>query len=108
VTTGTNRASGVSKHAHGSVLSVVVVPRAARSSIEQLADGAIQIRVAAPPVDGAANAALLRFLAGVLDVPRSRLEIIGGASSRRKRITVRGLTPDELETRFRAALGKRG
>ena len=108
MTTGTNRASGVSKHAHGSVLSVVVVPRAARSSIEQLADGAIQIRVAAPPVDGAANAALLRFLAGVLDVPRSRLEIIGGASSRRKRITVRGLTPDELETRFRAALGKRG
>jgi uncharacterized protein (TIGR00251 family) len=96
----------VSKHAHGSVLSVFVVPRAARSSIEQLADGAIQIRVAAPPVAGAANAVLLRFLAGVLDVPRSRLKIIGGASSRRKRITVSGLTPDELEMRLRAALGK--
>jgi uncharacterized protein YggU (UPF0235/DUF167 family) len=60
--------------------------------------------VAAPAVDGAANAALLRFLAGVLDVPRSRLEIIGGASSRRKRITVNGLTPDDLETRLQAAL----
>jgi uncharacterized protein (TIGR00251 family) len=107
VTTGANRASGVSKHARGSVLSVIVVPRAARSSIEQLADGAIQVRVAAPPVDGAANAVLLRFLAGVLDVPRSRLEIIGGATSRRKRITVRGLTPDELETRLQAALHER-
>jgi uncharacterized protein YggU (UPF0235/DUF167 family) len=96
----------VSKHARGSVLSVTVVPRAARSSSEQLADGAIQVRVAAPPVDGAANTALLRFLAGVLDVPRSRLEITG-ASSRRKRITVSGLTPDELETRLHAALHER-
>jgi uncharacterized protein (TIGR00251 family) len=107
VTSGANRASRVLKHAHGSVLSVVVVPRAAKSSLEQLADGAIQVRVAAPPVDGAANAALLRFLAGVLDVPRSRLEITGGASSRRKRITVSGLTPDELETRLHAALHER-
>jgi uncharacterized protein len=107
VTTGANCVSGVSKHARGSVLSVIVTPRAARSSIEQLADGAIQVRVAAPPVNGAANAALLRFLAGVLDVPRSRLEIIGGASSRRKRITVNGLTPDELETRLQAALHER-
>jgi uncharacterized protein len=82
----------------------VVTPRAGRSSIERLADGAIQIRVAAAPVDGAANAALLRFLAGVLEVPRSRLEIISGASSRRKRIAVRGLAPDELETRLQAAL----
>jgi hypothetical protein len=90
------------------MLSVVVVPRAARSSLERQADGAIQVRVTAPPVDGAANAALLRYLADVLDVPRSGLEIIGGASSRRKRITVNGLTPDELETRLQAALGTAG
>ena len=107
MTTGADRASGVSKHEHGSVLSVIVVPRAARSAIEQLADGSIQVRVTAPPVDGAANAALLRFLAGVLDVPRSRLEITGGSSSRRKRIAVSGLTPEELEARLQAALGKR-
>ena len=105
MTTGANRAFAVSKHTHGSVLSVVVVPRAARTSIERLPDGAIQVRVTAPPVDGAANAALLRLLAGVLDVPRSRLEIIGGASSRRKRITVAGLTSHELETRLQTALG---
>lgn len=107
MTSGANRACGVSKHAHGSALSVIVVPRAARSSIEQLADGAIQVRVTAPPVDGAANAVLLRFLSGIFDVPRSRLEIISGASSRRKRITVSGLPPDGLETGLHAALGKR-
>jgi len=90
------------------VLAVTVVPRAARSSIEQLPDGAIQVRVSAPPVDGAANAALLRFLAGVLDVPRSRLEILGGASSRRKRISISGLPPDELEIRLQAAVGNAG
>jgi uncharacterized protein len=88
------------------VLSVLVVPRAGRSSIEQLADGTVQVRVAAPPVDGAANAALLRLLADILDVPRSRLEIASGASSRRKRISVDGVAPDELETRLQAALGK--
>ena len=104
MTTGANRASGVKAHAHGSAFSVTVVPRASRSSIEQLADGAFQIRVTAPPADGAANTALLRFLADVLDVPRSRLAIISGVSSRRKRIAVGGLTPDELETRLRAAL----
>jgi len=104
VTTGVNHASEVSAHAHGSAFSVVVVPRAARASIQQRADGAIQVRVTAAPVDGAANAALLRFLADVLDVPRSRLEIISGASSRHKRINVDGVTPAELATRLQAAL----
>ena len=107
MTNGPNRAFGVATHAHGSVLSVLVVPHAGRSSIEQLADGTVQVRVAAPPVDGAANAALLRLLADLLDVPRRRLEIISGASSRRKRIVIAGMAPDELETRIQAALGKK-
>jgi uncharacterized protein (TIGR00251 family) len=106
VTTGANRASEVSKYPNGSLFSVLVVPRAGKSSIAQLADGTIQIRVAAPPVDGAANAALLRFLAGILDVPRSRLAIASGASSRRKRISVDGIAPDELERRLQAALNR--
>jgi uncharacterized protein len=104
VTTGANRGSGVANHPHGSLLSVVVVPRSGKTSIAQLADGTIQIRVAAPPVDGAANAALLRFLADMLDMPRSRLSITSGASSRRKRISVEGVAPEELERRLKAAL----
>jgi uncharacterized protein (TIGR00251 family) len=106
VTTGAHRASGVSIHPHGSLLSVVVIPRAGKSSIAQLADGTFQVRVVAPPVDGAANTALLRYLADILDVPRSKLAITSGASSRRKRLSVAGVAPDELEKRLRAALGK--
>jgi uncharacterized protein len=106
VTTGANRGSGVAKHPHGSLLSVVVVPRSGKTSIAQLADGTIQIRVAAPPVDGAANAALLRFLADMLDMPRSRLSITSGASSRRKRISVEGVAPEEFERRLQAALNR--
>ena len=107
MTTSANRASGVSRQPHGSLLSVVVVPRAGKSSIAQLADGTLQVRVVAPPVDGAANAALLRLLADILDVPRSRLEIVSGASSRRKRIVIAGVAPDELEPRLEVALDKR-
>ena len=106
MTTDANRASGVACHPHGSLLSVVVVPRSGKSSIAQLADGTIQIRIAAPPVDGAANAALLRFLADILDVRRSRLAITSGASSRRKRVVIVGLAPDELEIRLQAALSR--
>jgi uncharacterized protein len=97
----------VSGHAHGSLLSVVVVPRAGKSSIAQPPDGSLQIHVAAPPVNGAANASLLRFLAGILDVPRTRIEIVSGASSRRKRIFITGVASDEIESRLDAALDKR-
>jgi uncharacterized protein YggU (UPF0235/DUF167 family) len=48
----------------------------------------------------------VRLLAGALDIPRSRLEIISGETSRRKRIVIAGVTPDELESRLQAALGK--
>jgi hypothetical protein len=96
----------VSGHPHESLLSIVVVPRASKSSIGRLPDGTFQVRVVAPPVDGAANAALLRFLADILDVPRSRLAIASGAPSRRKRIAVSGVSPDELEVRLLAALNR--
>lgn len=106
MTTDPIRVSPVSAHARGSALSVTVVPRAGRSSIEQLANGALRVRVAEPPVEGAANAALLRFLANTLDVPRSRLAIVSGESSRRKRIVVDGMAPDVLGKRLQDALGK--
>jgi uncharacterized protein len=98
--------SPISSHARGSALSVTVVPRAARSSLEELTDGTLRVRVAAAPVDGAANAALLRFLADVLEIPRSRLEIISGKSNRHKRVAVVGMTPDELQKRLQIALGQ--
>jgi hypothetical protein len=96
----------VTAHPRGSMLSVTVVPRAGKSSLERLADGTLRVRVTAPPVDGAANAALLSFLANALDLSRSRLAIASGASSRRKRIVVEGVSPDALAKSLDGALRK--
>ena len=68
--------------------------------------GMVRVRIAAPPVAGAANAALLRFLADVLNIPRSQLEIDSGKSNRRKRVVVDGMMPVELQKRLHGALGK--
>lgn len=75
--------------------------------MELLADGTIRVRLAAPPVDGAANTALLRVLADALNIPRSRLAIASGATGRRKRITIEGVGVEELHARLRTALASR-
>ena len=72
------------------VFSVRVVPRASRSEIIGEHDGALRIRLAAPPVDGAANEDLVRTLARAFAVSRSKVEIVGGHSSRSKQISIRG------------------
>lgn len=79
-----------------SSLIVHVVPRARRTEVAGPYGDAIRIRIAAPPVDGAANAELLRFLAQRLGVARSRLEITAGASGRRKTVSVTGLSSEQV------------
>jgi uncharacterized protein len=74
--------------------------------MERLPDGTLRVRLAAPPVDGAANTALLRFLADALNLPRSRLEISSGATSRRKRIAIEGTSVNELTAKVWTALGR--
>ncbi|HET9955586.1 MAG TPA: DUF167 domain-containing protein [Polyangiaceae bacterium] len=81
-------------------VSVKVKPRASKSRILGLRDGALEVAVAAPPVDGEANAELLKTLATRLGVPKSQLEITSGATGRLKRITVSGLDEDELWQRL--------
>jgi uncharacterized protein (TIGR00251 family) len=72
------------------VFSVRVVPRASRSEIIGEHDGALRIRLAAPPVDGAANEELVRTLAQAFAVSRRAVEVISGHSSRSKRISIKG------------------
>jgi uncharacterized protein (TIGR00251 family) len=96
----------ISADKRGSVLSVTVAPRSSRSALERAADGTLRLRVAAPPVEGAANEAVLRFLASVLDVPRTKLAIVSGRSGRRKRILCEGVTSDEMERLLLGALGE--
>ena len=99
--------SSITVHHHGCVLALRVIPRASRTEFTQLPDGTFQVRLTAAPVDGAANTALLRFLADTLDLPRSRLSLASGATGRRKRIAVDGIGGDDLIHRVQCAVTSR-
>jgi uncharacterized protein (TIGR00251 family) len=75
----------------GAVLEVVVQPRASRSRVVGEHDGRLKIQLAAPPVDGEANAALLELLADLLRVKRADVALLAGESGRRKRVRVAGV-----------------
>jgi uncharacterized protein len=75
---------------------VRVVPRASRSCIIGAADGALRVRIAAPPVDGAANDQLIVIIAQALNVPKRAVEITSGHNARLKRIRVSGSTPQAI------------
>ncbi|MCL4866026.1 MAG: DUF167 domain-containing protein [Gemmatimonadales bacterium] len=79
-----------------------IQPRAARTEAVGRHGDALKIRLAAPPVDGAANAALVRWLAEVLDVPAGAVTVVRGATSRRKVVEVRGVSSAEAGTRLGA------
>ncbi|HET8633169.1 MAG TPA: DUF167 domain-containing protein [Gemmatimonadales bacterium] len=78
-------------------LSILVQPRASRSEIVGPHGDALKVRLAAPPVGGAANEELVRLLAKELDVSRSSIEIVSGLTSRRKTVRVSGATTEALE-----------
>lgn len=81
----------------GLLLRVLVQPRAARSEVAGIHDGRLKLRLAAPPVDGEANAELVRFLARRLGVQRSGVEIVSGGMGRRKTVRVAGATAAMVE-----------
>jgi uncharacterized protein (TIGR00251 family) len=83
-----------------SLLHIRVVPRARRTEISGRRGRAILIRLAAPPVDGAANDALVAFLSERLGIPQRRIVIARGASARDKTLAVDGLTPAEIARRL--------
>jgi uncharacterized protein len=78
------------------IFSVRVVPRASRTEILGEHDGALKVRLAAPPVDGAANEALVRILAQAFNTPRDAISIVAGKSSKVKRVAVRGVSSEAL------------
>jgi uncharacterized protein (TIGR00251 family) len=78
-------------------LSVRIQPRASKNEIIRREGGGLKIRLTAPPVDGAANEALVRFLSGELGVARSRVEIVSGHTSRDKIIRIDGLSSEDVD-----------
>jgi uncharacterized protein YggU (UPF0235/DUF167 family) len=87
------------------VLAVRLKPRGGRDAVDGWAldgDGRpyLKVRVASPPVDGAANAALLAFLAKTLKVPRSAVRLAAGDTARLKRLEIDGVTAEDLTRAF--------
>jgi uncharacterized protein (TIGR00251 family) len=77
-----------------------VVPRASRTEFAGVHGGARKLRVAAPPVGGAANEAVVRFLAERLGVPRAQVILVSGQSARRKVVEIQGLDPATAAARL--------
>lgn len=90
----------------GCTVAVRVIPRAKRSAFDGQRDGAAPgekvwlVRLAAPPVDGAANDALIALFADVFDLPRRSIQIVSGERAREKRVRLEGLAAAEARTRL--------
>ena len=82
------------------LLPVAVQPRASRNMVAGLHGNALKLLLTAPPVDGAANAACLRFLAELLGVSRAQLSIIKGTKARQKLIRITDMSVDTLRQRL--------
>ncbi|MDY0148662.1 MAG: DUF167 domain-containing protein [Kiritimatiellia bacterium] len=86
----------------GAVLNLRLVPRAAQNAIAGLYGEALKIRLCAPPVDGAANAALIKFLSDTLRLPRARIQILSGQTSRSKRVLLAGVNARDIRPQIDA------
>jgi uncharacterized protein (TIGR00251 family) len=86
----------------GVCLSVKVQPRASKNAIGEALGTELKIKIAAPPVDSAANDALIRFLAAVLECARGNMQLIRGQTSRHKQIFIRDMSLAEVEEKIKA------
>ncbi|MBI2220706.1 MAG: DUF167 domain-containing protein [Acidobacteria bacterium] len=86
--------------ARGVVIAVRAMPRAGRSGIAGLRAGALLVKLAAAPVDGAANEELIDVLASALSLPRRRLSVVSGERARDKRVLVEGASLAEIGARL--------
>jgi len=81
------------------ILNVRVVPRASKDAIQGVLGDALKVRIQAPPVEGKANAYLIKFLSKQWNIPRSSIEILSGTTGRNKRLRISNPPPE-----LRAAL----
>jgi uncharacterized protein (TIGR00251 family) len=85
-------------------IAVRVVPRAGRTGVAGVREGALVVRLAAPPVGGAANEALVAFLGSLVDRPKRDVAIVSGSTSRDKRVRIHGVTVRELQAKLSGIL----
>ena len=94
-----------SDEANGSTLITVrVIPRSSKTEIVGEHGGVLKIKLKAPPVDGAANDELVRFLAKLLRIPKTDIRIISGSTSRAKRISISAIDHARITAILRAKI----
>jgi len=79
-------------------LSIQVHPGAKKNQVLRFAEGVWHIKVAAPPVEGKANETLIKFLSKTLDVPKRRISLEKGTTSRHKTIAIEGLSEEKIHS----------
>jgi uncharacterized protein (TIGR00251 family) len=84
----------------GVLLAVKLQPRASADAIGEIMGNELRIRVTAPPVDAAANEALLRLLAKTLDCPRGKIQLVRGNTSRHKSVKLFGFTVEQVAAKL--------
>lgn len=86
----------------GVLLSIKVQPRASKNEIGEVMGAELKVKVTAPPVDSAANEAVLRLLAEVLECPRGGVQLVRGNTSRHKQILILKMTLDAVAAKLAA------
>jgi uncharacterized protein (TIGR00251 family) len=81
-------------------LRIRVMPRSPRSKIDGIRNGSLIVRVTAPPVEGAANAAVIALLAETLGVPRRAIRLVAGDTARDKTVVIAGVSEQQIRQRF--------
>lgn len=92
-------------HRLGVRLEARVTPRASRNGIDGVRDGRLVVKVTAPPVDDAANAAVVETVSKALNLPKRDVTIVAGEHSRLKSVALSGITAEEVRSRLSGILG---
>ena len=87
-------------HGNSVLLSAKVQPRAARNEIGEILGTELKLKITAPPVDSAANDALIKFLAEIIDCPRNAVQIVRGATSRHKVVAIHGIAAETIQRKL--------
>jgi uncharacterized protein (TIGR00251 family) len=86
----------------GAALTIRVVPNAKRTELQGIMpDGTLKMKIAAPPVEGKANKALVDFLSEILQIPKTNVEIVAGTLSKDKLISITGIEPEAANRKIR-------
>jgi uncharacterized protein (TIGR00251 family) len=81
----------------GAVLQIYVQPGSSRNELAGIHQGNLKVRLTSPPVEGQANRTCIEFLAKLLGIPKSRVEILKGLKSRQKKVLIRDVSPEQVQ-----------